>query len=517
MQNFLLVFYTSLPFIAVALLAVLAVIGIGVGMVRPRYLAYIYLALFFCANSTSYGSLSVLASSGIYSRGSGLLFFPLLLWCMLGAWLCARVSAGFRGEAAPYCNLRAWFLAWAVLLGGHVAVALFSGVDLSRALAPSGFSNIVWMAPLVSLLLLSFRTRAEALALSRFILLAGLGRAVFGLSRWAAFGGDPNNVYANMNAIKIRLTFFDINDSLLCTLALAIAAVNLFQGASARRGLFWTAVDWAALGAGAACIVLSYRRSAWIGLLLACVVVVMRLPPRRRLHLAALGMPLLAGGLLAAAFERLGQTKSVGGGPAGLFYDMASRRFGAESERVLELKFALGDFISHLFTGIGSWGRYTGYQHISWQIGQDAGLFLHSGVLHIALKAGLPGLVLLGGTIWAFCSFTRQALRALPPELLGLATAGAAGLAFMLPDLLIGTPFPQTRTTQMLAICLALPYVATAAWRARQVAQPPGRMQALAHAHAHAHAHAQTQAQASPQPAGPAPPVDARGAAQGPA
>jgi hypothetical protein len=63
-------------------------------------------------------------------------------------------------------------------------------------------------------------------------------------------------------------------------------------------------------------------------------------------------------------------------------------------------------------------------------------------------------------------------LRTLPPELLGLATAGAAGLAFMLPDLLIGTPFPQVRTTQMLAICLALPYVAMAVAHAQPAVQP---------------------------------------------
>ena len=76
------------------------------------------------------------------------------------------------------------------------------------------------MAPLVSLMLLSFRTRDHVVELARFILLAGLGRATFGLVRWAVGGGDPNNVYANMNAIRIRLTFFDINDSLLCAMAL---------------------------------------------------------------------------------------------------------------------------------------------------------------------------------------------------------------------------------------------------------------------------------------------------------
>jgi hypothetical protein len=352
-----------------------------------------------------------------------------------------------------------------------VAVGLFSGVKLQDILAVSGFSNIVWMAPLVSLLVLSFRSREDAVELSRFIMLAGLGRAMFGLVRWAVFKGDPNNVYANMNAIKIKLTFFDINDSLLCTIAFAIAAVNLFQIVRTQRSSFWRLVEWSTLGATAICVVLSYRRSAWIGFVLAGLIVMMRFPMQRRIQLMVLGTPVVGVGLLYAAFRRLGQTKGAGHGLSSLFFDMQSKKFGAESERVMELKFALADFFSHPLTGIGTWGRYTGYQHISWQAGQDGGLFLHSGVLHIALKAGLPGLILLGGTIWAFCAFTRRALRTAPPELLGLATAGAAGLAFMLPDLLVGTPFPQVRTTQMLAICLALPYVAMAVCREQTAAQ----------------------------------------------
>jgi len=68
----------------------------------------------------------------------------------------------------------------------------------------------------------------------------------------------------------------------------------------------------------------------------------------------------------------------------------------------------------------------------------------------------------------------RRALRSLPPELLGLGTAGVAALAFMIPDVLIGTPFPQVRTTQMLAIALALPYVALAAGGALPSIRPAG-------------------------------------------
>jgi hypothetical protein len=471
MQNFILYVYTSLPFVIVAVLCVLAIAAAGIGMVRPRWLAYAYMLVYFFMNSTSYGSLSTMGSPGIYTRGSGVLLFPLLFWMMLGFWACARVSASFQRQPSPPCNLRPWFLGWFLLLGAHVAVGLFMNIKLQDILTVAGFSNIVWMAPLVSLLVLSFRTREDAVELSRFIMLAGLGRALFGLARWAVLKGDPNNVYANMNGLKIKLTFFDINDSLLCTIAFAIAAVNLFQLVKTKRSTFWHLVEWATLGATAVCIVLSYRRTAWIGFVLAGLIVMMRFPMQRRIQLLVLGSPVMGAGLLYAAFRRLGQTKGAGGGLSSLIFDMQSKRFGAESERVMELKFALADFISHPLTGIGTWGRYTGYQHISWQANPDGGLFLHSGVLHIALKAGLPGLILLGGTIWAVTVFARRALRTVPPELLGLATAGAAGLAFMLPDLLVGTPFPQVRTTQMLAICLALPYVAMAVSREQSAAR----------------------------------------------
>lgn len=469
--------FTSLPFVVVALLALAAVLGIGLGLVWPRLLVYPYLCIFFWMNSTSYGSLSVFVSPGVYSRGSGMLFFPLVLWYVLAAWCCARVAAGFgqgTGQGAGYgglgagqggapaatgCNLRPWFWGWTALLAAHAGAAFIAGVELKDALAPSGFSNIVWMGPLIGLMLLAFRTREHAIELARFIMLAGLGRALFGLGRWAAFGGDPNNIYANMNAIRIRLTFFDINDSLLCMLAFAIAAVQLFQAAQVRRAALGRVLEWLTLAATTACIVLSYRRSAWFGFMLGFAVLLLRFPLRRRVQMVLVALPLLGSALAYAALRRLGQTR----GGSGLFYDMQSRRFGPESERVLELKLVLGDILARPFTGIGSWGRYSGYEQISWQANPDGGLFLHSGVLHVALKCGLPGIALLAGTIGAFVLAARRALRSLPPELLPLGTAGAAALAFMIPDVLIGTPFPQVRTTQMLALAMSLPYVALAA------------------------------------------------------
>ena len=474
-DTFLQAVFVSLPFIVVVLLALLGVLAAGLGLVWPRLLVYPYLCAFFWLSSTNYGSLAVFVTPGFYSRGSGKLFFPVVLWAMLGAWCCARVAAGFRHRsapepAAPDCNLLPWFWGWALLLTAHTGTAVLAGVPLKEVLAPSGFSNIVWMGPFIALMLLAFPSREAVRELARFIMLAGLVRALYGLVRWAAFGGDPNNVYANMNAIGIRLTFFDINDSLLCMMACAIAAMALFgpHGAPARpaaaRHLFWWMLEWLTLLATAACIVLSYRRSAWIGFMLGCAVLLLRFPPRRRVQLVLAALPLVGGALGYAALRRLSKTRGEGG-LASLLYDMQSRRFGPESERVLELKLVLADILARPFTGIGAWGRYTGYQQISWQANPDGGLFLHSGVLHVALKCGLPGVALLAGTVVAFVLAARRALRTLPPDLLGLGTAGVAAAAFMIPDILIGTPFPQVRTTQMLALALALPYVALAAGR----------------------------------------------------
>jgi hypothetical protein len=464
--------FFSIPFLAVAAIALLAVVGIGVGLVCPRILAYVYLSIFFAFNSTSYGSLSLFATGGVYSRGSGMLLFALVLWCVLGAWCCARASAAFAGQAAPACNLRPWFGGWLVLLVLHVGAALANGVKVSAALAPSGFANIAWMAPAIFLLLLTFRTRAHAIELTRFIMVAGLARALFGLARWAAFGGDPNNVYANRNAIPIKLTFFDINDSLLCCVALTIAVLHLFRPgagspATPRAPTAWLALAWCTVLATSLCILLSYRRTAWIGAALAGLVIAWRFPWRQRLQLLALGLPPLGLGIGILLARRFAQSSEHG--LTRLVYDMQSRRFGAESERVLELKLALADFLAHPLTGIGAWGRYAGFEHISWQANPDGGLFVHSGVLHIALKAGVPGLILFGGLAWAFIRASRTALQqdasGTKAACLMLATAGVAGLAFMLPDIFVGTPVPQVRTTQMLAICMALPYIALQAMR----------------------------------------------------
>ena len=124
---------------------------------------------------------------------------------------------------------------------------------------------------------------------------------------------------------------------------------------------------------------------------------------------------------------------------------------------MLELRLAAQEFFASPLWGNGAWGRYAATQQIAWQDASRPGNFLHSGVLHVAMKTGLIGLTLLIGTIVSFISRVRN-LKSESPHATALVAAACMGLLFMVPDFLIGTPVIQFRTMQLIGVCLALPF-----------------------------------------------------------
>lgn len=474
-----LVFY-AIPYLLALLLAgAVVVFGIAV-LQRPWLVPLPFLTALFWLSENRFGMLEASRSPTLLTRGAGQLLFPAFLWAMLLALVWLRVgriaAGGGRRVAAPsrgLLPLTPWFLGWAALLLAHTVVALMLDVPLARVLAPSGFSLLVWIGVLIAMLCASVAQPADARRLGLFIVAMALARSVFGLVRFAAFGGDPANAYANNQGLALKLTFFDINDSLLCALGMCIALLMLYRAAPASGWRGWhRALLWAAVVLPALCIVLSFRRTAWLGTLLALGFVLLQLPARARWRLATVALPLVLSAVAYAAWKRLSQVRGPTGG---FFYDITSRQFGPESMRLLELQLAFRSFLEQPLFGVGAWGGYDGWRMISWQFeyGEGGGGgFLHSGVLHVALKTGLVGMVLFAGTVLAFVLAWRRMRGVLPPQAFPLAAAGVAGVLFVLPDWLVGTPVPQVRTMMMLGVCLALPFVAQRATAAAAVPAP---------------------------------------------
>jgi len=469
------VFFFSIPYlIALGMAVGIAAFG-GAVIGRPIVPLLLYISIFFVFAQSSYGSLDISRFNPVYSRGTGQVFFPLLYWGLLVILAWTWLGRAFSFEnAPPMPAVLGWFLAWLGLMVAHVVVGALNGVELDYSLGGYGFVNVVWMAPLVLLMVWAGAGRKplSLVLVARLLVLAALAKAAFGLGRWAFLGGDPANIYAHTENLSIRLTYFDIADSLVCVLGLAVALSLLLVKRSDKRSAPWDWIYIVTVVASLACIMLSYRRTAWGGALLVMVYFFFRMQPRWRLPVLIMGVPVVVVGL---GFV-MGQRLNWRGGTNPLekfFFDLVSSGSGAEGTRVLELRLAWEAFANSPVVGIGSWGKYASSNLIPWQHSSTAGNFLHSGLLHLTMKTGLVGLFLTFGLLWAFAKQARSIDASSAAEDRALVMAGVAGLLFMVPDFLFGTPIGQVRTMQMFAICIGLPcMVAAAQWA---LAQPGGK------------------------------------------
>lgn len=474
MDYLLLAFYYSLPYLTAVGAAALLIVVAAFAWQFPLLPALAYLSVIFTFSSSRYGVLEGSAST-IYTRGSGVLFFPALIWLLLlGAiWMSIarygriqqRSSPG-AVAARPESTIERWFLLWFILLLCHVMVGLLLQQPITDILDSSGFVFVPVMGLLITILVAGAGAKHSVAWLAFFIEIAALLKSLFGLGRWAAFGGDPANIYANVEKLSVKLTFFEIGDSLICLMGMAIAVSMLFIRRPEKESPLRYVLHWAVLGLGLACVVLSFRRTAWLGLVVSFAWLLWYLSPRQRLVAIALAAPVLLAAISFVASKRLGaQTDKLGF--MGFFYDLLGSKFQGQSARSLELSLAADEFLASPFWGNGSWGRYAATRQIAWQDPLRPGNFLHSGVLHIAMKTGLIGLFLLGGTLLSFVRQVRR-LSTTSAEAQALIATACMGLLFMLPDFLAGTPVVQFRTTQLLGVCLALPFFVARAHALRQ-------------------------------------------------
>lgn len=455
-----LVVYFAIFGTVVLALSIGTVGAIGVSLAHPRVIIYGYLLVFLIFSASTHGLLD--ATRVIYGRGSGQLVFPFVTWALWGIGFIALLLQALTRQPVPAMPMRPWFWAFGALLVGHIIAAKVAGASLRDTVAPLGFISLVNMGILVAALIRQFRTQTEVDQLVKFLLLVVTLRGLFGIGRLLFFGGDPANVYDNFHNIGVKVTFFDVADSLTACIALFIAAWRLyFPRAKQTQSDNWIFLFIVAIEL--VIIAFSYRRIAWSGLLIAGLLFIICLPARQRFTLLATAIPLGLSGLIALAIKRLSKEAKGQGFIESFFHEFSSKNsFRPASERELELHMAWDTITDNFLFGVGAWGRYEG-RGISWQTGKDAYTFVHSGFLHIWLKTGLVGIVLFSGLLLSFVLWFLRARKSITPAMQPVFYAGAAGCLFMIPTFMVGTPAVEIRTTQLLALCMSLSLLAWAA------------------------------------------------------
>lgn len=438
--------------------AIIPVIFITTGIIKPSWssLSVVILILFF--TQSGYGSLTVERS--IYTRGTGQMFFSFVT---IGLWLLlplAWISNMLNNHKPIHTNISKPVIAMAVVFIGNVFAALALDINIKYALSVNGIINIIHASIFGALLLRTVTSKKDLKELEYILIIAGTTRGIFGLVRWAAFGGDPANIYENVEKIGIKLTFFEINDSMIAG-AVAFYAIrkllSFWKELNLAEKLMWLSITLIEL----ATITLSYRRTAWSGMALIAIFLIIILPTKQRGKII-LSLPFLAIPVIFIAAQRLSFANKIADRNFFelFFYDIGSNNiYTAESTRTLELKLTFETILENPIFGTGIWGRYEGARTIAWQHGEEAFSFVHSGILHLMLKTGFIGLAIFITLLYNFIIFIKKNRPLLDEKTKIFFDTSIAALIFSLPDLFIGTPIIHFRTMMLFALFLTLPYI----------------------------------------------------------
>ncbi|MDG7001328.1 MAG: O-antigen ligase family protein [Nitrososphaerota archaeon] len=361
-----------------------------------RYAIYLYLGVIIFFTGNTYGLVTQDAVIGtIYARGSGKLFFGFVNIYLYWLGMVTLFSALWNQRRPPVASIRKYLLFFVLVYLTYIAFGLFLKQPLLIIISQTGVLNVFNMTVLIYVLLRAFNDHQSVDELIRVFVAFALLRGLFGLFRFAFLGGDPANYYANFQGIPVKLTFFDINDSIIAGMAAFLSAWRLFdrESAETRRDRFAYCMIFVI---GVFVILFSYRRTAWLGLI----------PPallltwwnRQRLNLF-IALPMLFS--MSAAIFMLWLARFHGDAShhadllALLFPDATSNgHFSLQSHRFFELRLALDTLRRHWLFGVGPWGTY------QWSWNSDVNFhngnfnFVHSAILQLWLKVGLAGLCL---------------------------------------------------------------------------------------------------------------------------
>jgi O-antigen ligase len=324
-----------------------------------------------------------------------------------------------------------------------IVYGLSTGITFSKVFSGAGLINIFNMYLFMLIFLKIISTTDKLNKLTDCIIFWVLTRGVFGLVRWGFFGGDPANVYANQQNINVRITFFDINDNLIAMLGVFISAWILMYGKpglSNLRKFFYLLT----IIIGLAVILLSYRRTAWGGLVLAVLWFVWQQPWRRRIQVGFFASLIGLLALPVVISERFAKH--------GLLVDITSStgKISTKIGRFTELNQAWRYISESPFTGVMPWGGLgTAGSHE----------YVHSGIIHLWLKGGVFALIFFCLILWGYYSFTKKARKEIPAQERYLLEAGFAGLLFILPSFMFGTTVAEFRSCLLIGFVLALPYL----------------------------------------------------------
>lgn len=463
------VIYAIILFVVFSAPVVLAVSmfgGVTLGAIRPFWFVVLYwlIVLFFPNASFGHAWATVDIRDNIYIRGANLLFLPAVNWMLIGLAAMCMVARHFKTVVRVRTDLALFMFGWCLILVGNVIYGATVDYTAKDIVSEKGIFNFINLALAIFITISCVRDAQDVRNFVNIFLAAAVLRGIYGVARFIFKGGDPANAYANIEKIAIKITFFDINDGLIATVAAFIAGWRLMQLLNTRDT--WRKAMYFGIVALQSFVVLfAFRRTGWIGFIFAAILFALTFKGAQRRGLFALYLMVGIPALLSQGVKRMVET--VRTHDANFFERLApdifmTRAAGEMPSRWLEWAAAWDAIKTSPVIGLGTQGAYNGWGIPELDFRNGDFTWLHSGFLHVGLKAGLVGWFLLFGMWVVYFRFVLVASKQVSPNARMLMFAGLAGTLFYMPTWLLGTPVIEYRTMQLQGLLLALPYLAYA-------------------------------------------------------
>jgi O-antigen ligase len=298
------------------ILACLGVIFLALGIVYPRLIMYLVVVLVACLSEGTFG----VQTGGVFRLSSFILnpirmnIYEILIYCLFVILITRRVLGHLPRGVPTWITVPCLVTVLIFLL--QLARALLSGVPYIDAVNPWNGEYIT--AAVVALWCFSelLGEPVHRLRLLDLLYVCATGRAIYALLRFLLGSGDTANAY-RVSGVKVAL--WESADHLLFVFLIAVAITAwATRRVAGKRLAFWAGGSILM----ALTVALSYRRTSWIGLAAALILVSVPLLRRTKRSLALVPAVLAVLGTIgAASYTRF---HTGGGLLARLFPDVVS-------------------------------------------------------------------------------------------------------------------------------------------------------------------------------------------------
>ncbi len=455
-----LIFAYSKPIMFVLALALASIAVLAIFVADPKWPTLLLFLLILNFINPSYGFLDE-HPTNVYGWGVGKLPFPLLEFYLYGLFLAVLFRNLFAGVQPLRQAGGIWLILFSLMFAGHFIVGVTEVPHWLLLFNTYGLIHVLHMGMLIYIVASVLEQDKDFRALIRIFLVVAVGRAVFGLTRYFLFGGDPQNAYANFGHTDIKITYWDVNEGLIASIAAFYFLWRLFYDwVTLKPGFRWLFI--ACLVMEVLVVMLSFRRSNLFGFVLVGAYFLMLMPWRKRVFYAALGAFFLIPSVLAVSAYRAEET--FGTRQLSLLEIISpdasdSDKLAERGSRFYELQVAFRSLEDNPLLGIGMWNAFKVGPGDAYSLAYHRGnfQFVHSGFGHVFLKSGVLGLTFFLGIWLAAWRFAGRARPFVVPQYRALFESYRAGLWFLVPTYVFGTPIVETRTMLWTAVVLAVP------------------------------------------------------------